>query len=219
MRPKRDPHKVIWNMSPDRGLETLLDMWPQIRAAVPDATLHIFYGIETWKKMGHNPDAVIRIENKFAELALHGVTYRGRVPPDVLAREMLTAGCWFYPNWVFPEVSCVAAMEAQAAGLRVVSSDHAALAETVRWGIVLAQHANMFFESAIAALTEPGWVWPQEAATEDAGPAAQAKRAREAFSLDTLTDDWLVLFKEKLSGKIVPHDDLPVLAPYEGVLQ
>lgn len=40
---KRIPGRVIWTSSCDRGLHWLLSQWPQIKKAVPEATLKIFY--------------------------------------------------------------------------------------------------------------------------------------------------------------------------------
>lgn len=40
---KRVPGRVIWCSSADRGLHLLLSQWPKIKAAVPHATLKIFY--------------------------------------------------------------------------------------------------------------------------------------------------------------------------------
>ena len=59
-----------------------------------------------------------------------GVVAHGRVDQQTLAREMLSAGVWILPTW-FCETSCISAMEAQAAGLRIVASKLAALEETV----------------------------------------------------------------------------------------
>lgn len=49
---KRVPGRVIWCSSADRGLHWLLQMWPDIKAAVPAAHLRVFYhwsygGLET----------------------------------------------------------------------------------------------------------------------------------------------------------------------------
>ena len=39
-------YKIIYTSSYDRGLQHLLDMWPDIKKEVPEATLDIYYG---WK--------------------------------------------------------------------------------------------------------------------------------------------------------------------------
>ena len=42
------PARVVYTSSPDRGLHWLLQEWPVIKLAVPEATLHIFYRLEPW---------------------------------------------------------------------------------------------------------------------------------------------------------------------------
>ncbi len=73
--------------------------------------------------------------------------------------------------------------------------------------------ATSFLDAATAALTDEGWSFSRE---------EQSKCARDAFSLDTLTDEWVMLFKEKLAAKIdiaaVETREVPSLPPYEGVL-
>lgn len=105
----RDPHKVIYSSSPDRGLESLLLMWQRIRAQVPDATLHVFYGTDLWKACAASDPAlqsrIGTLEHNLKLLEKDGVVMRGKVDQLTLAREMLSAGVWAYPTW-FSETSC-----------------------------------------------------------------------------------------------------------------
>jgi glycosyltransferase involved in cell wall biosynthesis len=45
---KKVPGRVIWGSSPDRGLHWLLQEWPKIKRAVPEANLRIFYRLKPW---------------------------------------------------------------------------------------------------------------------------------------------------------------------------
>jgi len=126
---ERAPHRAVYSSSPDRGLQTALDLWPGIRAEVPDAELHVYYGFAGLRAAGPGnvalADKLEKLANETAGVVLHG-----RIPPRELAREFMRSGVWFYPTW-FSETSCITAMQAQAAGLRVVTSPVAALPETV----------------------------------------------------------------------------------------
>lgn len=126
---QRNPHRAVYSSSPDRGLQTALELWPLIRAEVPDAELHVFYGFANLRK-GRPADVALADKLEAACKATEGVVLHGRVPPRELAREFLKSGVWFYPTW-FSETSCITAMQAQAAGLRIVTSPIAALNETV----------------------------------------------------------------------------------------
>lgn len=131
----RNPHRMIHTSSYDRGIQHLLLMWPEIRKEVPDAELHLFYGWNTFDEM---VKAGIR-DNKFKVamtklMAQEGVTDHGRVGHKQLIKEFQRSGIWVYPSH-FEEISCISAMKAQACGCVPVTTDYAALSETVKAGI------------------------------------------------------------------------------------
>jgi glycosyltransferase involved in cell wall biosynthesis len=129
------PRKCIYTSSPDRGLAEILVMWPQIKQAYSDASLHIFYGFQNW-------DYIIRAGNK--ELAASkaylvdqlermkplDVIFHGRVGQAELARHWMESEIWAYPA-TFIETSCISAMEAAAAGAVPITSQLGALPETI----------------------------------------------------------------------------------------
>lgn len=125
-------NKLIYTSSANRGLEALLDVFPRIQEKVPDVELDVYYGFEVWKACAQgNPAemAVIdRIEQRLKSTP--GVKWHGRVDQRTLAKAWLSAKVWAYPTW-FTETSCISAMEAQAAGAVPVTTDLAALTETI----------------------------------------------------------------------------------------
>ncbi len=131
----RDPHRAIYSSSPDRGLEALLECWPEIRRRVPDATLHVFYGFFNWETSARmcNDEPALRFIAHLKHLAQNteGVVFRDRVNQRELAREFMRSGVFTYPQW-FDETSCITAMEAMEAGCEIVASNKAGLGETVR---------------------------------------------------------------------------------------
>lgn len=116
-----------------RGLECLLDLWPKIRAQVPDATLDVYYGWESWVAIQGEDDFYDRMNLKFKELEDEGLTVHGRVSHVELAEAMKTTQVWAYPT-EFPEIHCITALKAQAACCYPVTTNVAALDETVQSG-------------------------------------------------------------------------------------
>jgi glycosyltransferase involved in cell wall biosynthesis len=215
---KRDDHKVVYSSSADRGLESLLQMWPRIRSQVKDATLHIFYGFYNWEQMSKNDPAgtsrINAIKSKIFDLQPHGVVYRGRVDQQTLAREFLSAGLWAYSTW-FSETFCLTAAEAQAAGLRIVTSPIAALKETVgNRGVMIEgdwmspEYQNNFVDAAVWALQNGG------------NREALQQYAREHFSWDGVVSQWGDLMRELLGGApklTITAEDVATVFVDEGV--
>ncbi len=126
----RIPHRMIYAQSPDRGLDQVLRLFPQIKDKYPDATLEVFYGFDMARQ--RNPNFIAEIE----ELAKQpGVTLHGRVNQDRLAEEYLKADVLFYPSVTpdgspFMETYCISVVEALAAGCFPITADWGALRET-----------------------------------------------------------------------------------------
>lgn len=137
---RRSP-KFIYASSYDRGLETVVSLWPEIARFAPDAELDIYYG---WhfidKAIEANPDGTAglqRLRNEIPQLieyynkaGIGRVTEHGRVGPAALAEAHSAASFWLYPT-SFMETNCITAVEMQAAGVLPLTSDLAALQETV----------------------------------------------------------------------------------------
>jgi len=137
----RNKYKVVYGSSPDRGLDTLLSIWPEVKEAVPEAELHIYYGWNVFDKCirpsgKQFKDKVMNLVN-----TLPGVIWHGRVGQEELAKEYMNAGFWAYPTY-FPEISCITAMKVQIAGAIPVCTDYAALAETVKYGFKIKGNIN-----------------------------------------------------------------------------
>lgn len=201
----RNPHKAIYSSSPDRGLMPLLSMWPAIRARVPDAELHVFYGTR-----GLEPEQRDEIAPELARLAGIGVVNHGRVNQAELAQELLSAGVWLYPSWYSPrncrweETSCIAAMEAQAAGLRLVCSSYGALAETAAGPMTtFVDYAGgdpdsriRFMRAAVTALKAP---------IDESTRVGCAAVARARFDWDAVAHQWTGM----MAGVDLEKADIP----------
>ena len=121
-----EPPTLIYTSTPFRGLDVLLIAFPSIRRLVPGCRLRVFssmaiYGVAADKDGGRALYDLCR--------ALDGVEYKGVVGQEELADELLRADILAYPN-TFPEMACIAVMEAMVAGCVVLTSKLAALPET-----------------------------------------------------------------------------------------
>ncbi len=135
--PVRDPHRMLWASSPDRGLLRLLRIFRRLREWVSDATLAVTYSFD-------NIDKLLQMGPQFAhfqgykdavlkEAAQPGVEWLGRLPQPVLYREWLKTGLLVYPT-TFRETSCATLMEAQALGAVPLVSPVWALGENLCGG-------------------------------------------------------------------------------------
>lgn len=132
---KRNPHRMIYSSSYDRGLIHLLQMWPKIKEKVNDAELHIFYGWNLFDKVHHNNPGMMEWKNCLLKLMRQsGIIEHGRIGHEELQEELEKSAIWAYPT-DFTEISCITAMKAQQTGAIPVVTDYAALSETVKNGL------------------------------------------------------------------------------------
>ncbi len=130
----RNLKKIIYTSSYDRGLQHLLEMWPDIRKEVPDAELECFYGWQLFDKFYSGNPASMAWKAKMVEMmGQEGIVKHGRLTQPELEEEMKTCGIWAYPTH-FGEINCISAIKAQAFGCEPVVINYAALQETVRYG-------------------------------------------------------------------------------------
>ena len=136
------PLRATFSSSPDRGLDKLLDLWPDVcnmmPAGVHKPELHVYYGFENWRKIaqlhGAPPHVTRQIDRLEARVRqAPNVVYHGRAGQLEVARSYLRSQLWLYPT-DFEETSCITAMEAQAAGCKVVATRCGAVPETAAGG-------------------------------------------------------------------------------------
>ena len=203
----RNPHRAIYSSSPDRGMQTAIQIWPKVRERVPDAELHLYYGFQTWEACADDLQRKTIADLK-ALIAAHegrGVFFHGRVSQEELAEEFLKSGVWCYPTW-FSETSCITAMEAHAAGLRMVTSPIAALNETVgdRGTLIPGDwldedFKNRFADAVVEALLREG--------NEDREKLQEY--AKNNFSWDSLAEEWSKMFLDYMNNSI-EEDIIPM---------
>lgn len=140
---ERKEHSFIWSSSPDRGLDLLLEWWPEIREMWPDATLDVFYGWENIDGLMTQRPWLRGFKAHVEQLAQQdGVTWRGRIGQRALAKEMQQHQFWVYTSRTPFEVAwhetfCITALEAQAGGCIPVIPSSGALPERFYFGSLI----------------------------------------------------------------------------------
>lgn len=144
---ERIAHRAMFTSSPDRGLDVLLELWPEVRFHVPDAVLAYCYAdvYQSVAASGQRPE-VTEHHRRITELAEglgDAVVNLGALAQPQLIEEMRRSGAWLHPSWNAPhgvpfmETFCIGAIESGLAGCRRVMADHGALPErSVETGMV-----------------------------------------------------------------------------------
>ena len=133
---KRNPHRLIYTSSPDRGLEQLIPIFKKVKEFVPDLELHIFYGFDNINKVIEKMPWVQKMKDSIMNgiNSTDGIFWHGRIGQIDLLIEWMKSGIWCYPI-NFTETSCISCMEAQACGVIPVVSPKWALRENVMHGV------------------------------------------------------------------------------------
>ncbi len=149
----RQQHRCIYASSYDRGLEHLLKIWPKVRETVPTAELHIYYGWNNIDKLIKSGDYnLLEFKNRMMKLLdQNGVHEHGRIGHKALIKQYQAADVYAY-FCSYEEISCISAMKAQMCGTYPVTTDFAALAETVKSGHKVSGRAGTNNEEYTKAL-------------------------------------------------------------------
>jgi tetratricopeptide (TPR) repeat protein/glycosyltransferase involved in cell wall biosynthesis len=151
------PPVLAYTSVPFRGLDVLLDSFPLIRAAIPGVRLRVCSSLEAYQ-VSDEQDPYTALYQRCRET--EGVEYLGGLGQEALAGVLREATCLAYLNR-FAETSCIAVLEALAAGCLVVSSRLGALPESAAGFAQLIsvpadpqEHALRYAEAMVAALTD-----------------------------------------------------------------
>jgi len=188
--------RLAYTSTPFRGLDRLLLAWPQVLAAYPGAELQIFSSMKLYQS--DDPEPIARLLDHARQSP--GVTHVGPVPQSELAEAMRESLILAYPN-SFPETACIAVMEALAAGCIVVTSDMAALPETlggygefVPYQPDLQAHANDFARRLIEVMAQANTDW--KSGMLEKRLAAQVAWAHETYSWAARAGEWEAWLRE-----------------------
>jgi glycosyltransferase involved in cell wall biosynthesis len=172
--------KVVFSSSPDRGLDNTIAVMDIVVKEIPDAELHVFYGVEGLRAMNRG-ELADQLETMMK--ARPYVKYHGNVTQDKLTEELKTAAVWLYPT-NFLETYCITAIEALCSGVYPVVRKFGALPDTLK----MAEIAGM--ASVLDTLD------PAEYAREVISAIKESKWRRvnvkpEIYSWKSVAKDWV----------------------------
>ncbi len=128
----RNRKRLIFTSAPYRGLHLVPALLNELRISYPGIEFHGFTGMSLYDRETpfEGPHVAHYREIHKILAPQPGVTLHGNVAQSTLAREYMRSSILFYPNTV-AETCCITALEAQAAGCAIVTSELGALRETV----------------------------------------------------------------------------------------
>lgn len=205
-KPVRRRHSFAYYSSMDRGVDLVLELWPQIKAELPDANLDIYYGftqvyLDMMKSLPHLRDLKTKIEGLLEKS--ESVIWHGMVGQKKLAESMANTEFWLYPtSW--PETSCITAMKCQAMGCIPITSRYqdSGVPETTQFDLGPPGRPGMIRDDAT---WQREWLAAVLAAAKKPPQAHEAFRqemsrwARKTYSWSTVADDWMLLFRTLLA--------------------
>lgn len=124
--PTKNPNKVIYVSSPDRGLDRAIEVCEIARASLPDLELHVFYGLDNLVKMGKAAE-VEHFKQLMDKPWIHA---HGNLPQAELMKHYQDAAIWLYPA-NFLETFCISALETVLCGVYPIVRNYGALPNTL----------------------------------------------------------------------------------------
>ena len=146
---------MIYHTTPHRGLDILVPVFEELCNHFDNITLDVYSSFNIYGWGERDAD----YEQLFERCRQHPkINYHGYQPNEVVREALKKAHIFAFPS-IWPETSCIAAMEAMSAGCLIVCPDFAALPETTA-GFAMSYtmhqdpnvHANVFVQVLAAAI-------------------------------------------------------------------
>jgi glycosyltransferase involved in cell wall biosynthesis len=113
----RHPRRILFTgtLTPKKGIVSLIEAWPEVQAAFPDAELHLVGGDG---RVADGLPASAMLRNKLGSFLGHTVHYHGYLPRERVLALLASARLAVFPS--FSEAFALAPMEAMAHGCATV---------------------------------------------------------------------------------------------------
>jgi glycosyltransferase involved in cell wall biosynthesis len=197
--PERNPKRLMYASSPDRGLLHLATIFERAKEVIPDLELHVYYGFDNIEKIIHKLSPELRKKTNDIRRLLDqpGIEYHGRTAQPELIREWQKAGIWCHPS-SFTETSCITCMDAQALGAVPITTPTWAVGDNVKHGVFI--EGDPYQDNLVRAR------YVLELVKMASDPARQEEIRREMmpwaqahFGWEKFVDQWEAWAKEDLA--------------------
>lgn len=152
----KDTVRIIYHTTPHRGLHIVYAAVEKLAEMLGDKIhldVYSSFAAYGW------PERDKPFQETFDRIKAHpNMTYHGYQPNDVVRKALQEAHIFAYPS-IWPETSCISALEAMSAGCEVVCPNFAALPETTggfarmyQWHEDQQNHANIFVNQLYGAI-------------------------------------------------------------------
>lgn len=188
---KRNPYRVMYASSPDRGLKYALQVIKKAREYEPRIEFHAFYGFNNLNKLikGQPNSKMAKDKDEILELLKQeNVYFHGRINQKQLMREWFRSSVYIYITNFF-ETSHISGMEAQACGAVPLFSPIYAQKENLRFGVAVEGKGEDSLTIARAAGELVKLIYLQE--EQEKIRPEMMKWARERFNWDVFVTQWI----------------------------
>lgn len=199
---------VFYTSRPERGLGALLtEVMPRVWEKVPQARLKV-------ATYFNDDPAIAREIRELHKACLEEMSnlgdravFLGGLKKEALYEQMRNSAVLAYPT-VFPEISCISAMEAQANGLPLVTTDSFALSETAAGGVLVKDwYSEDYFDRFSAEVVN--LLQNEDARVEAAARGQEHVKKRKYFWKD-IAKEWQTLFAKMLSDRLKENKEAAV---------
>jgi glycosyltransferase involved in cell wall biosynthesis len=197
-RPDKDPNRVVFPSSPDRGLDRAMRIMDLMRKELPDLELHVYYGFDNLYKSGPQMTALAdKLKAMIAERPW--VKYHGNVQQDVLSDHYKRSVLWLHPA-DFIETFCITALEVPLSGVYTLTRRIGALQDT----------CAPFENSGMATVLDHNCETDEEYQIwADAGLDALKNRRWEKVQVDPSQFSWESVAREWLNTFLAYGEERP----------
>lgn len=179
--------RFIYASTAFRGLELFAGIWPQIKKAIPEATLDCYAKTSLYIDNNPRDDDYQMLYRQIGQLP--GVTIKNPLPQSEFYVELQNYYAMLYPN-VFNETVCGVALESMAAGVPVITSEKAGLIETIKdgKGVLIPgdpyskEYAEKFVDATIS-------LWNAKGARSTMSKEG-FKKIREKYDIKKTSQEW-----------------------------